>query len=135
MILGFQVTLTTGICAITLLTPLVHACGQPQHQKPAEGRSSAPTTGLDAGTMSRTVARASQLPRLRALLVLRDGETLAAHRFNGGPSLDRPVNIKSASKSVLSALVGIAIERQTLRGVDQPVLSVLGVEAPTSRDP
>jgi len=85
--------------------------------------------------MLRTVAAAERLPRLRALLVLRDGQPLAEHRFHGGPPLDRPVNIKSASKSVISALVGIAIERGVLGGVDQPVVSVLRQDAPARPDP
>ena len=37
-----------------------------------------------------------------------------AERAFRGPGLDRPVNIKSASKSILSALVGIALERRRL---------------------
>lgn len=65
--------------------------------------------------MARTIEAASRLPRLRSLVVLRHGKTLVEHRFNNGPPLDRPVNIKSASKSVISALVGIAIERGVLR--------------------
>jgi CubicO group peptidase (beta-lactamase class C family) len=36
---------------------------------------------------------------------------------------------------VLSALVGIAIERGVLKGVDQPVLSVLRADAPADPDP
>lgn len=92
-------------------------------------------SGLDVDTMARTRAMAGQLPRLRALLVLRDGNEVAAQSFHGGPPLDRPVNIKSASKSVLSALVGIAIERGVLQGVDQPILSVLDSDAPAARDP
>ena len=95
----------------------------------------ASTTGLDAAMMAQTVAAAEELPRLRGMLVLRDGETLAAHRFNGGPPLDRPVNIKSASKTVLSALAGIAIERGVLTGVDQSVVSVLAKDAPAEPDP
>jgi CubicO group peptidase (beta-lactamase class C family) len=55
--------------------------------------------------------------------------------FNGGPPLDRPVNIKSASKSVMSALVGIAIGRGVFTGVDQPVLPLLRAEAPFAPDP
>jgi CubicO group peptidase (beta-lactamase class C family) len=94
-----------------------------------------PTTGLDRTAMAGTVAAAARLPRLRSLLVLRDGAVLAEHRFNGGPPLDRPVNVKSASKSVLSALVGIAIARGVLKGVDQPVLSVLRADAPARPDP
>jgi CubicO group peptidase (beta-lactamase class C family) len=85
--------------------------------------------------MARTVAAAERLPRIRSLVVLRDGATLAEHRFNNGPSLDQPVNIKSASKSIISALVGIAIQRGVLRGVDQPAVSVLGRDAPANPDP
>jgi CubicO group peptidase (beta-lactamase class C family) len=118
-----------------LLLPLaLLACGpSPAQQQPA----AAPvrTQGLDGAAMARTVEIAGRLPRLRSLLVLRDGRELAAHRFNGGPPLDQPVNIKSASKSVVSALVGIAIGRGVLRGVDQPVLSVLGADAPARPDP
>lgn len=93
------------------------------------------TRGLDAAILARTLEAARRLPRLRSLLVLRDGRTLAEHRFNGGPPLDQPVNIKSASKSFVSALVGIAIARGVLKGVDQPVLSVLGSRAPANADP
>ncbi|MET0270730.1 MAG: serine hydrolase [Sphingomonas sp.] len=104
-------------------------------QAPADRAAPAPTNGLDAAMMARTVATAERLPRIRALLVLRDGRTLVEQRFNDGPPLDQPVNIKSASKSVLSALVGIAIARGVLTGVDQPILSVLGRDAPPNPDP
>lgn len=93
------------------------------------------TRGLDSAILADTIAQAQRLPRLRSLLVLRDGQVLAEQRFNGGPPLDRPVNIKSASKSVLSALVGIAIAKGALTGVNQPVLSVLGSDAPLDPDP
>ncbi|MBU0669493.1 MAG: serine hydrolase, partial [Alphaproteobacteria bacterium] len=87
--------------------------------------------------IERVLAEASEFQNLRSLIVVRHGETLIEDRFNNGPSLDQPVNIKSASKSVLSAMVGIAIERGVLRGTDQAVLSVLGDQAPspTDRDP
>lgn len=94
-----------------------------------------PTTGLDPATMATAIEAATQLPRLRGLVVMRHGDILAEHRFNGGPPLDRPVNIKSASKTVLSALVGIAIERGILEGANQPILSVLGEDAPENPDP
>lgn len=93
------------------------------------------TSGLRADTMARTISAAERLPRIRSLLVLRDGRTLAEHRFNNGPPLDRPVNIKSASKSVISALVGIAIARGVINGIDQPIMSVLGKDGPADPDP
>ena len=119
--------------ALTLPLLLI-ACGSiPQAAAPA---TRAPATaGLDPAFLAQAIATARQLPRIRSLLVLRNGETLAEHRFNGGPPLDTPVNIKSASKSVMSALVGIAIQRGVLRGTDQPVLSVLSADAPANPDP
>ncbi len=120
---------------------LLVSCGSSQPapspiEQPGENTVTVPqTSGLSAPIMARTVASAEELTRLRSMIVLRDGEVLAEHRFNGGPPLDRPVNIKSASKSVLSALAGIAIERGVLSGVDQPVLPVLRADAPADPDP
>jgi CubicO group peptidase (beta-lactamase class C family) len=121
-----------------ILTPLVAltlAGCSPAPSDDAKVEPAISTRGLDASAMARTLAEAQRLPRLRALLVLRHGETLAEHRFNGSPPLDQPVNIKSASKTVLSALAGVAIERGVLEGVDQPVISVLAADAPSDPDP
>ena len=84
--------------------------------------------------MERVAAEAGSLPRLHAIIVARHGEILAEHRFKG-PTLDRPVNIKSASKSVLSALVGIAIGRKILKGTDQKIAPVLRPDIPPGADP
>ena len=74
--------------------------------------------------VERALADARGLDRLHALIVARDGEVLVEERLRG-PGLDTPVNIKSASKSVLSALAGIAIGQGVLEGVDQPIAPVL----------
>lgn len=110
------------------------ACTSPA-RPPQPDATPVATRGLDPAGVARTLSAAAQLPRLRSLVVLRDGEELVAERFNGGPALDTPVNIKSASKSVLSALAGIAIDRGVLKGVDQPVVSVLSADAPGNADP
>lgn len=93
------------------------------------------TKGMNAAAMRDVQARAAVLPRLRSLLILRDGQTLTAQVLNGGPPLDQPVNIKSASKSVISALIGIAIQRGVFDSVDQPVLPLLRRDAPADPDP
>jgi CubicO group peptidase (beta-lactamase class C family) len=54
----------------------------------------------------------------RALLVARGGELIAERYFDGD---DGPVNIKSASKTLISALVGIAIAEGHITSVDQPI--------------
>src|SRR5688572_17649775 len=55
------------------------------------------------------LAVAKDLPRLHSLLVSRRGELMLERYYNGARAV-RPANIKSASKSIISALVGIAIE-------------------------
>jgi hypothetical protein len=67
-----------------------------------------------------TVARS--LPRLHSLLVLVCDEFVEEHYFHGW-SPERPANLKSASKSILSILVGIAIDEGFLAGVEAPIAS------------
>ncbi len=66
------------------------------------------------------IEQAARLPRLQSLLVSRSGELILERYFNGSDPTT-PANIKSASKSVISALVGIAIAQGHLEGVDQPI--------------
>lgn len=120
-----------------LILLLLSGCGEPvaREDRAALARPTVETRGLDPARMAQVVEQARALPRLRSLLVVRHGETLAEHRFNGGPSLDRAVNIKSASKTILAALTGIAIDKGVLSGVDQPILPVLRADAPANPDP
>jgi CubicO group peptidase (beta-lactamase class C family) len=90
--------------------------------------------GLDPVAMAAVVEQARALPNLHAVIVARDGEVLAEHRLRGA-ALDQPVNIKSASKTVLSALVGIAIERGVLTGTDQKIAPLLASDLPAGGDP
>ncbi len=77
--------------------------------------------GFDAFALAAAVERAGEMaPPLTSLLVARDTTTVAEVYFNG----QRPgqgTNLKSASKSVLSALTGIALADGSLGSVDQPI--------------
>jgi CubicO group peptidase (beta-lactamase class C family) len=66
------------------------------------------------------VKAAMQLPRLHSLLVSQRG-TLLLERYFNGRRASSLANIKSASKSVISALVGVAIERHAIPGVREPI--------------
>ena len=66
-------------------------------------------------------AAARALPRLHSLIVSRGGEVIFERYYNGARR-DRPANIKSASKSVISALVGLAIERGLIPSVTTPIV-------------
>ena len=65
-------------------------------------------------------AAASELPQLRSLLVSARGR-LVADYYARGVRPDSPANVKSASKSIISALVGIAIDRGAITSVKEPI--------------
>lgn len=89
---------------------------------------------LDPALLERAAERAAGLKRLHALIVARDGRVLYERAFRG-PGLDRPANVKSVSKSVISALVGAAIGRGVLKGPDQPIADFLADRMPRNGDP
>jgi CubicO group peptidase (beta-lactamase class C family) len=64
---------------------------------------------------------AATLPRMHSLLVSHRGN-LALEYYAPGYGATRLANIKSASKSIISTLVGIAIERRLIAGVDEPIV-------------
>ena len=66
-------------------------------------------------------AEAAGLPQLHGLLVSHRGELVLEH-YAPKYGANRLANIKSASKSVISALVGIAIARKLIPAVDTPIV-------------
>ena len=80
---------------------------------PAGGNQAATPAALEAAA-----GTASTLPRLRSLLVSHRG-TIVLERYFNGARAAQPANIKSASKSIISALVGIAIGKGLIKGIDE----------------
>ena len=81
--------------------------------------------GQEAGKAAATdfsavIEEAARLRRLHSLLISRHGELILERYFHGA-SAARLANIKSVSKSVISALVGIAIKRELIKSVDTPI--------------
>lgn len=83
--------------------------------------------------VAQIVQRAGTLNPLNSILIARNGK-LIAERYFRGMQRDRAVNIKSASKSVLSALIGIAVQRGELR-LDQPIAELFPEYIPQNSDP
>lgn len=77
---------------------------------------------------------AARLENLRAIAVWSNGSEIAARGY-GRFTPDSPTNIKSASKSIVSALAGIAIQRGELEGPGQPIAPILRDELPANPDP
>ena len=76
--------------------------------------------GKPAPSLETAAQAAADLPRLRSLLVSHQGSLILERYFNGARA-SQLANIKSASKSVIAALVGIAIAKGHIKGADQPI--------------
>ena len=100
----------------TLLTATAAALAAPAL---AQIRPAAPMAGLDP---------------LKAIAVSREGETVALGGY-GGFDLARASNVKSASKSVMTALAGAAVLHGVLEGPDQPIAPILEDLLPAGPDP
>ncbi|MGE3476672.1 MAG: serine hydrolase domain-containing protein [Rhodospirillaceae bacterium] len=87
-----------------------------------------------AASVSQVLDRAGALRPLKTVVVAQRGAVLAERGFRGH-KVNAPTNIKSASKSIIAALVGIAIDKGLLTGVDQPVAALLEADLPAKPDP
>jgi CubicO group peptidase (beta-lactamase class C family) len=97
-----------------------------------------PSYGNDLGTTDNVLFAdamhaAEQMPRLRSLLISHNGELVVEKYFNG-MSGRQTANVKSVSKTWMSALVGIAIERGHIQGLDQPISEFYGEKLASEDD-
>jgi len=82
------------------------------------GASGAQESAQAPQQLESAAGAASALPRLRSLLVSHRGQLVLERYFNGARA-SQPANIKSASKSVIAALIGIAIGKGHIPSADQ----------------
>ena len=85
---------------------------------PAGARALASVETVPA--LEPVLARVADLPRMRSLLVSVDGELLAEQYFHGAAPR-QAANLKSASKSIISVLVGIALDQGFLDDIDTTI--------------
>lgn len=104
--------LTPSVCLsaafFALLTPFQLSANEDSNNR---------ATQLDFNRIEQAAAR---LPRLHSLLIHQHGELVYEQYFNGRDATQAD-NMKSASKSVISALIGIALERGDIASLDQPI--------------
>ena len=74
--------------------------------------------------MERLLARAESMTALTSLIISRRDSVLVENYYRGMRA-SQTVNVKSVSKTLLSAMVGIAIRDSLLEGVDQPISELL----------
>jgi hypothetical protein len=90
-----------------------------------------PLAATDA-RLTAVLEQAKRLEQLQTLIIVQRGEILAEHGYRGHRTTTSS-NIKSASKSVISALVGIAIDKDVIEGVEQPIAGLLKTDLPQAR--
>ena len=86
--------------------------------------AAAPDQGLRAGAVADALQAGEALPGLRALLVARRG-VLVAERYYGGATAEDLQPINSATKSVCSLLVGLALRDARLSSLDDTVAQLI----------
>lgn len=84
-------------------------------------------------TFETLLDQAENLAPLETVIVSRGGEIVAERGYRGN-SVTNPTNIKSASKSIVSALVGIAIDKGVLEDPDQKIAPLLADDLPDAAD-
>jgi CubicO group peptidase (beta-lactamase class C family) len=110
-----------GAAAVFALVGLVVCCGGGTTTSPTP---TTPSPGLDAA-----FAAARQLPNLTSLVVSHVGMVERQEFFNGGGA-NTPQDVRSVTKSVMSLLVGIALDRGCVRSLDETLGEALGPLAP-----
>ena len=122
---GFGAAVAAGGCTPDAAPGPAAAAERASGPAPPARTASLPVGPPPPPDLSDAYRRAGRVPPLSSLLVSQAGDRLG-ESYWAGASAGRPINVKSASKSILSLLVGIAIEEGHVRSVDQPIREFLG---------
>ena len=132
------------ISLILILSSLLAGCGpsaktlQLVDYSPLPGddlKVSTPTEqGLDPKLVADLYHNSAELSTLYGLLVIKNGHLVAEGYFNGGSVEQKPF-MASATKSITSALVGIALDQGCLSSLDQKMIDYFPEFADQINDP
>ncbi len=126
----FQRTVGSGVgtrlrlrtAAVLILVATTAAQAQRSAPPPSAARAAdSPVPPL----LAAAVREGEALPRLHSLLVSQRG-TVLVERYFHGTRATRLANVKSVAKSVISALVGVAVARGVIPSVREPIGTYFG---------
>ena len=124
--------------ALLLLAALsLVGCGHEERRagvRPDLRLDAARQEGFDATRLRRADARFAATPGLLSVLVMRHG-TPVFLRYYRGASAAQEHDVFSITKSVVSALVGIELAREELRGLDQRLVDFFPERLERDADP
>lgn len=101
---------------------------------PMAARAQNPAEDGVPPSLPQVLDKAAGLGALKTVMVARNGVVLAERGYRDN-KVTTPTNIKSASKTVMSALVGIAVDKKILEGPDQKIAPLLKADLPAEADP
>lgn len=92
--------------------------------------AAASARSIERRTLDRSVSLAEVEERVKGIarvssFILFQGDSVVSEYFARGSARNKPINIKSASKSILNALVAIALRRGDLENLDTPISTYL----------
>ncbi|UCG70671.1 MAG: serine hydrolase, partial [Thermoplasmata archaeon] len=71
--------------------------------------------------LSNILRKTEKMTYLKSLIIIRNGDSIVEEYMNGGSS-EQYTDLRSASKSILSAVLGIALQNKYLDSIDQKVM-------------
>ena len=132
------------ISLIVILSSLLAGCGPSAQALQAIDYSPLPGDGFEVSTpeeqgldpklVAELFHNAAELETLYGLLVIKNGHLVAEGYFNEGTFEQTPF-MASATKSIISALVGIALDQGCLSSLDQTMFEFLPEFANQTQDP
>ena len=112
------------LCAVTIAICFCNSCSDPNNvdENPVgfQWQTSTPDQlGLNSSMLNTALSTASSMGFINSIVVIRNGKIAAEQYFNGR-NINSHQTVRSVSKSFLSALVGIAVNKGILH-LDQKV--------------
>ncbi len=126
------------LCGLLLFAPplVAQALDTAQPLSPRQGddgwsASTAASAGLSTTRLQamETVIRSGEFKKIGSILIARHGKLVYENYFDGSDATALR-NTRSATKSVTDMLVGIAIDKGLLSGVDAPILPFFPAKQP-----
>jgi len=118
---------------VLLLWPAPPSAAAEPAPPSATGASAAPAPPADPARQLHDVLHAGDLGDITSVLVSQDGKVLFEEYLDGDAETLR--DTRSATKTVVGILLGIAIDQEALPGVDAKVLDFVGQKPQRNLDP
>ena len=127
-----SLSLTAAACVFIVLLAYLFSCvpglGRATPRRPASRRipfplplSTPEDQGMDADMLAAAYGRAAEIPRMYSMLVVRHGRLVAEEYFDV-PIRTTPMPVASVGKSIVGALIGIALDEGYLVSLDQRMI-------------